>query len=255
MCRICFYVVTKVPILIPEIIGTKVPILIPEELCAGYASTRQLKRTYGCRRVHYYICVLLYVSLYCYRCVLVLPYMCPHTTTYVSSYYYICVLVLPHFCPRTATYVSSYYYMRPLILHFSCCICVFVLLHVSAPTIRVLILLHMCPHTTIYVSSYCCICVLILPHVSSYYYICVLILQFTTAAPSRAAPLVFTTTCVFPATYTTTYVSSYSNLPQVLLDELHLSFFADGWYYREGVVGGGKSPLRESYGGLRQPKP
>jgi hypothetical protein len=55
---------TKVPILIPEITGTKVPILTPEELCAGYASTRQLKRTCGCRRVHYYIYTYIFTTIY-----------------------------------------------------------------------------------------------------------------------------------------------------------------------------------------------
>ena len=57
----------------------------------------------------YYICVLIllcmlsklrpfrrccfptYVSSYCYICILILLYMCPHTTTFVSSYYYTCV--------------------------------------------------------------------------------------------------------------------------------------------------------------------
>jgi hypothetical protein len=40
---------------------------------------------------------------YYYICVLILLYMCPHTTIYVSSYYYIyiCVLILLHI------YVSS----------------------------------------------------------------------------------------------------------------------------------------------------
>jgi hypothetical protein len=52
--------------------------------------------------------------------------MCPHTPIYVSSYYYvcvlilcvvwergdcyICVLILLYMCPHT-TYVSSYYYI------------------------------------------------------------------------------------------------------------------------------------------------
>ena len=51
------------------------------------------------------------------RCVLILVYMCPHT----SSYYYICVLIPPH----TTIYMSSY----------------------------LLILLYMCPHTTIATNS------------------------------------------------------------------------------------------------------
>ena len=39
--------------------------------------------------------ILLYVSSYCYICVLILLYMCPHPTIYMSSYHYICI---PHFC-------------------------------------------------------------------------------------------------------------------------------------------------------------
>ena len=89
----------------------------------------------------YYICVLIllytvpvaecskakrdcsttiYVSSYYCICVLLLPYICPHTIICVSSSSYKCVLILP--------YVSSYFYMCVLILQ--------------------------CPHTTIYVSSY-----------------------------------------------------------------------------------------------------
>ena len=39
-------------------------------------------------------------------CVLILPYVCPHTTLYVSSYYhisyyYIHILILPYMCPHT----------------------------------------------------------------------------------------------------------------------------------------------------------
>ncbi len=41
---------------------------------------------------------------YYYICVLILPYMCPHTTVYVSSYYYICVLILLYMCPHTGAY-------------------------------------------------------------------------------------------------------------------------------------------------------
>ena len=47
--------------------------------------------------------------LYCYICVLILQYVCPHTTICVRSvrcrtaYYYICVLIL--------LYVSSYYFV------------------------------------------------------------------------------------------------------------------------------------------------
>jgi hypothetical protein len=38
--------------------------------------------------------LLLYVSSYCYICVLMLLCMCPHTAMYVSSYFYICALIL-----------------------------------------------------------------------------------------------------------------------------------------------------------------
>jgi hypothetical protein len=110
------------------------------------------------------------VSSYCYICVLILLYMCPHTTIYVSSYYFICVLILPYVCPHTA-YVSSYCY------------------------IYVLILLYVCPHTA-YVSSYCyksreqeflTCCHKSAIYVSSYcfmYYIYVLILNTTICASS-----------------------------------------------------------------------
>jgi hypothetical protein len=83
-----------------------------------------------------------------YMCVLILLYMCPHTTIFgwqvggrglgtarrttiylASSNSCICVLILLYMCPHTTIYVSSYY------------------------DICVLILRYMCPHTTIYVSS------------------------------------------------------------------------------------------------------
>ncbi len=89
--------------------------------------------------------------------------MCPHTAIYVSSYCYICVLIL-------YIYVSSYCYVSVstaaslVVNEFGskatkyvssyCCTCV-------------LILLYMCLHTAIHVSSYCYICV------SSYCYVSV----------------------------------------------------------------------------------
>jgi hypothetical protein len=105
---------------------------------------------------------------FCYICVLILLYMCPHTLLCVSSYYYyICVLIL-YICSHTgdasspdhsATNVSSYYYICVLILY--------VCPHTgdaSSPEdsativfsyyyICVLILLYVCPHT-LYVFSY-----------------------------------------------------------------------------------------------------
>ncbi len=88
-----------------------------------------------------YMCphTAIYVSSYCYICVLILLYMCPHTALYVSSCCSICVLLLLYMCPHTAIYVSS-----------CCYICV-------------LMLLYMCPHTALYVSAaaywYGCICI------------------------------------------------------------------------------------------------
>ncbi len=79
----------------------------------------------------------MYVSSYCYVCVLILLHVCPHTAMYVSSYCYVCVLIQLRICPHTTMYVPSY-----------CNVCV-------------LIQLCMCGHTTMYVPSYCNACVLI----------------------------------------------------------------------------------------------
>jgi hypothetical protein len=107
----------------------------------------------------------------------ILLYMCPHTTIYVSSYCYICVLILLY----GHTYSSIRTHMCKcgnILLH----ICVLILLYMCPhTTICVLIQLYLCPHTTIYLSSYYYIFVLILlyicPHttiyLSSYYYTCV----------------------------------------------------------------------------------
>jgi hypothetical protein len=80
----------------------------------------------------YYICVLilLYMCPHTTICVLILLYMCPHTlraivnhrihTIYVFSYNCICVLILLCMCPHTTISVSSYYYMCPHILLYMC---------------------------------------------------------------------------------------------------------------------------------------
>jgi hypothetical protein len=86
----------------------------------------------------------IHVSSYYYLCVLILLYMCLHSTIYASSFYYICVLILLQMFPHT-------YYICVLIQHNY--ICVFI--H-----------LYMGPHTTMHVSSYCYMCVLILPYKS-----------------------------------------------------------------------------------------
>ena len=108
--------------------------------------------------------------------------MCPHTTTiYVSSYYIyvlipLCVLILLYLCLHTTVYVSSSYFMCPhttISVSSYYCICV-----LKLPCV---LILQMCPHTNIYVSSYYYLC----PHtnisVSSYYYICVLILLYVSS--------------------------------------------------------------------------
>ncbi len=94
------------------------------------------------------------MSSYYYICVLILLYMCPHTTVYV------CVLILLYMCPHTAIYVSSYSY------------------------ICVLILLYMCPHTNIYTCPHN-MCPPTTIYVSSYYYIYVLMQTSTLLSSVR----------------------------------------------------------------------
>ena len=87
--------------------------------CRTLIRRRSLYLLYWYKSTRTTMCVLIlprtaiYVSSYYYICVLILLYMCPHTT--------ICVLILPYMCPHTTIYVSSYYY-----------ICVLILLHVSS---------------------------------------------------------------------------------------------------------------------------
>ena len=118
---------------------------------------------YICVFILLYMCshTAIYVSSYYYICVLrgcsslnsaSAVYMCVLTVVYLTNIcYYICVLILLYMClhtticvSHTAIYVSSYCYMCP---HTTTC---------------VLILLYMCLHSTIYASSYYYICVLIL---------------------------------------------------------------------------------------------
>jgi len=134
-------------------------------------------------------------AAYCYICVLILLYMCPHTPIYVSSYYYMCPHTTTHMqasssrassrkttrtpCNRArlsrepstdlsppwytlpTTSVSAYYY-----------VCVRILLRMCPHT-------SMCRHTnrsgssplvysTTSVSAYYYVCVRILVYVSSY---------------------------------------------------------------------------------------
>jgi hypothetical protein len=94
----------------------------------------------------------MHVSSYCYTCVRILLYVCPHTAICVSSYCYISVHILLCVCPDTAICVSSYCYA----VSSYCYECPLTL-----------ILLYMCPHTAMCVFSYCYICVLILLYVNS----------------------------------------------------------------------------------------
>ena len=90
-----------------------------------HANMRVLILLYVCPHTTMCPCTTICVSSYCYVCRHTT--MCP-TNIQLSSYYYICVLILLFACPHTiTTYMSSFYY--------TC----------------VLILLYMCPHTTIYV--------------------------------------------------------------------------------------------------------
>ena len=56
----------------------------------------------------------IYVSSYCYVCVLIL--LCVHIRLYMCPYTTIHVLILLHVCPHTTICVSSYYYTCVLIL-------------------------------------------------------------------------------------------------------------------------------------------
>ncbi len=75
----------------------------------------------------------MYVSSYCYICVLILLYMCPHTAMYVSSYCYVCVLILLYICV-----------LMPL-----CWTLTFLSRCLTALSICVLIPLYMCPHISL----------------------------------------------------------------------------------------------------------
>jgi hypothetical protein len=76
-------------------------------------------------------------------CVLMLPYVHPHTAIYVSSYSYICVLILLCMCPHTTKYVSSYYYIRVSYM------CVLILLYTRWKVVPSALCYYIC------VSSYC----------------------------------------------------------------------------------------------------
>ena len=128
----------------------------------------------------------IYVSAYCYICVLILLYVCPHTIMCALILTLLFLLPLRTFhCgplykarkPEASMNVHSTrlvslrnfnYYIFKKNFNYYTIICV-------------LILLYTCPHNTIYMSAYCYMC----PHtnvcVSSYNYTCVLILYLGTA--------------------------------------------------------------------------
>jgi hypothetical protein len=104
----------------------------------------------------------------CYICVLMLLYLCPHTAVYVSSYCYVCVLILLYvcvlmllyMCPHTAMYfvlillhmcsheLVSYTttHVQPRVLLHMCRLVSYTTTHVQPRVLHVLILLHMCSH-------------------------------------------------------------------------------------------------------------
>ncbi len=171
-------------------------------------------------------------SRYCFICVLILLYVCPHTTmcplvvssatsiiwtrwcSFVSAsrYYYICVLILLYMCPHTA--------MCPLVVSSAKSI-IWTRWYSFISASRYLILLHMCPDTTIFVSHMDALMQLRqrlkVPHtttyVSWYYYICV---SYGRADAASSAP---------PGT--TIYVSSYIYICALILQ--YMCFIRTRW--------------------------
>ncbi len=156
-----------------------------------------------------------YVSSYCYVCVLMLLYMCLHTAIYVSLYCYIvcpsvCVLILLYMCPhtRTSTYciaTCSWREVQPSSPGPGCRLDARMLRvgrsivlyggsngHAALGIYRLYIcvlMLGLRGAGSVCVSSYCCILVLILldicplttRYVSSYCYMCVFILLYVSS--------------------------------------------------------------------------
>ena len=89
---------------------------------SGPHTTIYLKLLYMCTHttlfsiVRLYILILLHVSSYCYTCVCILLYMCPHTAICVPSYCYLCVRILLNMRPHARTYVCPHTATRALIL-------------------------------------------------------------------------------------------------------------------------------------------
>jgi hypothetical protein len=107
--------------------------------------------------------VVSHTTAYCIHA-LILRHMClvlqltayvrPHTAIYVSSYCYICVLILLQACLICVSYYSLLH-MRVLILLYMCP-------HTAIYVSHMCLVLQLTAHVSSYESSYCCICVLIL---------------------------------------------------------------------------------------------
>ena len=126
----------------------------------------------------YYICVLIQSAIYAcpiffalYYCVssyyniCVLILLCPHTTIYASSCYYMCpttmcVLILPYVSPHTTHCICAFILLN-MCPHTTMCVCI--LLNVSS-------YYYLCSHTTICVSSYYSVSLLILLYLCLFFY-------------------------------------------------------------------------------------
>ncbi len=155
---------------------------------------------------------------------------CPHTPMYVSSYCYVCVLILLYTCSSTAIcaltpicLASSHSYMSSVLMH--CYISsvpihwrILTCIRVRILLMRVLTLVLMCPHPSTHVSSPYCICVLTLVHMCPHPATCVLTLIHMCPHTSTCAlallhmcPHTSTSvlTLVHMCPHPTTYVSSH----------------------------------------------
>ena len=101
---------------LPQAVGLLLCDAVPQVLAAAKKKNCLYIPT-ACEYVSSYCCcafvlmLLLCVFSYCYICVLILLFMCPHTAMcvssycymYVSRYFHTFVLILLHMCPHTAT--------------------------------------------------------------------------------------------------------------------------------------------------------
>jgi len=141
----------------------------------------------------------MYVSSYCYICVLILLYMCPRTdiSFWYFSFFLISFLSVVSFsfslrCVNMLVDLPALFLSIPMfdrMGRYHQHMCVLILLYICPHTaiclssycyMSVLILLCVCSRTAIYVSSYCYVCTHtpIYMFVSSYCYVSVLILLY-----------------------------------------------------------------------------